>query len=75
MNVTAAASTGPGFVTVWPASLAQPTVSNLNVTFAGQNIPNLVVVPISPTGDVSLFTQGGGHLIADIAGVFITGTG
>lgn len=73
MNVTAADSTGPGFVTVWPAGQPQPVVSNLNITFAGQNIPNLVVVPISTSGAVSLYTQGGGHLVADIAGVFITG--
>ena len=73
MNVTAAESTASGFVTVWPAGQQRPVVSNLNVTFAGQNIPNLVVAPISVTGAVSLFTQGGGHLIADVAGVFITG--
>lgn len=73
VNVTAAQATGPGFVTVWPQGQAQPVVSNLNVTAIGQNIPNLVLVRTSTAGAVSIFTQGGGHLVADIAGTFITG--
>jgi hypothetical protein len=70
LNVTAAEATAAGFVTVWPTGLTQPTASNLNVTFAGQNIANLVIVPLGSAGRVSLFTQGGTHLVADVAGWF-----
>ena len=73
MNVTAAAATGPGYVTVWPSDRAQPTASNLNVTFSGQNIPNLVIEAVSPNGTVSMFTQSGSHLIADVAGYYLSG--
>jgi hypothetical protein len=70
LNVTAAQALAPGFVTVWPTGVAQPTASNLNVTFAGQNIANLVVVKLGTGGQVSLFTQSGTHLVADVAGWF-----
>ncbi len=73
LNVTAAVATAPGFVTVWPADQPKPTASNLNVTAAGQNIPNLVEVGVSAAGVVSLYSQGGTHLLADIAGYYITG--
>jgi hypothetical protein len=71
LNVTAAEATAPGFITVWPAGSTRPVVSNLNVTSAGQNIPNLVSVSVSPAGTVSLHSQGGSHLIADLAGYYV----
>ena len=70
LNVTAAQATAPGFITVWPSDQPQPTASNLNVTSTGQNIPNLVSVSVSATGTVSLYTQTGTHLVADIAGYY-----
>jgi hypothetical protein len=73
MNVTAAAATAPGFVTVWPADQSRPTASNLNVTAAGQNIANLVTVEASADGKVSLFSQSGTDLIADLAGYYLAG--
>ena len=45
--------------------------SNLNVTAAGQNIANLVTVGLSATGSISLFSSGGGHLVADVAGYYV----
>ena len=70
LNVTAASATSPGFVTVWPAGQQRPTASNLNITFAGQNIPNLVIVPVGVAGQVSLYSQSGTHLVADLLGWF-----
>ncbi|MGE0877781.1 MAG: beta strand repeat-containing protein [Acidimicrobiia bacterium] len=69
LNVTATNSTGSGYVSVWPADQTQPTVSNLNVE-ADQTIPNLVTVGVSAQGKVSLFSYGGGDLIADVAGYY-----
>lgn len=41
-------------------------MSAIRVTCAGQNIANLASVTVSSTGTVSIYTQGGTHLIADI---------
>ena len=43
--------------------------SNLNLD-AGGTRANLVIVPVSPSGEISLFTQRGAHLVADVAGWF-----
>jgi hypothetical protein len=74
MNVTATLATYPGFVTVWPSGAARPTASNLNLERPNQTIPNLVMVPVGPDGRVNIFTDGGTHLIADIAGYFTDAT-
>jgi len=66
-------ATAPGYVTVWPSGATRPTASNLNVTATGQNIPNLVSVTLSPAGAVSLYSQSGSHLIADLAGYYVSG--
>ena len=47
----------------------QPLASNLNVV-PGVNTPNLVAVKVGAGGQVCLYTQSGGHLIADISGYF-----
>ncbi len=68
LNVTITAATGPGFVTVWPSDVARPLASNLNVVSPDQTVANHVIVAVSPTGQVALYTQGGGHLVADLLG-------
>ena len=61
-------ATAPGYVTAFPGGATVPVASNLNVEAAGQTIANNVIVPVNQsTGEVSLFTQSGGHLIADVA--------
>ncbi|MEO6122472.1 MAG: hypothetical protein ABIR32_02090, partial [Ilumatobacteraceae bacterium] len=57
-------------VRVGAASAARPEASTLNVTFAGQHIANLAIVPLGADGRVSLFSQSGAHLLADVAGWF-----
>lgn len=66
MNVTVTEPELDGFVTVFPCDVGRPTASNLNYT-AGQTVPNLVTVRVSPTGTVCLFTQRTTHLVADVA--------
>jgi hypothetical protein len=44
--------------------------SNLNLSSAGQTIANLVIVPVAPSGNVTFYTSGGTHLIADVAGYY-----
>ncbi len=75
LNVTVTEATGPGFVTAWPFGRARPVASNLNVERPGQTIPNLVTVPVGTGGVISVYTQGGAHLVADVAGYFLSTPG
>ncbi len=70
LNVTATEAAGPGFVTAWPTGQARPLASNLNLTAANQTRPNSVTVPLGAGGRVSLYTQAGTHLVADVAGYY-----
>jgi len=56
MNVTAAAPTWDGYLTVWPAGAEQPTASNVNFT-GGQDVPNLVMVGLGADGSVDIFNE------------------
>lgn len=71
LNLTADNTGGAGFVSAWPAGLAQPTVSNVNVTGAGQSVANLAVVALPANGQVAMFSYGATDLIADVAGYFV----
>ncbi|MEO6411772.1 MAG: DUF1524 domain-containing protein [Pedococcus sp.] len=67
LNVTLTQASRAGYVQVYPTG--QATVgssSNLNVEYAGQTIANMVTVPIGDNGTVTLYTSGGGHLLADV---------
>lgn len=74
LNVTVAGATAPGFLTVWPTGSALPVVSNLNISVAGQDIANQVIIPVGTGGQVSFYTSGGGHVLADVAGYFTDAT-
>src|SRR5262249_54214712 len=58
LNVTVTGATASSFLTVWPTGARQPTASNLNFV-AGQTVPNLVEVGLSPNGQVTLFNAAG----------------
>ena len=73
LNVTGDQAAVDGFVTAWPTGIDRPVVSNLNLV-TGETRANLVVVPVSSDGKVSLFTSGGTDLIADVAGWFTDAT-
>jgi hypothetical protein len=70
LNVTAVDPTAAGFLTVWPQGTAMPTVSNLNFA-AGKNVPNLVTVGLSATGQVSIYANTGRvDVVADVEGYY-----
>lgn len=73
LNVTATEATVAGFVTVYPCGIPRPTASNLNLT-PGVTAANLVVSKIGAGGKVCLYTQQGGHLLADVAGYHPAGS-
>ena len=72
LNVTATATSGPGFLTVYPSGQARPLASNLNFA-AGQTAANAVVAKVGTEGQVTVFNGSGSmHLIVDVAGWFPT---
>ena len=70
LNVTATEATQAGYVSVYPAGTRRPAVSNVNLESPGQTASNLVTVKVGSTGQVSLFTSGGAHLVADVTGYY-----
>lgn len=72
LNVTLTGATGPGFVQVYPTGRAtEGSSSNLNVQTVGQTVPVLVTAPVGDGGKITLYTHGGGHLLADLSGYFL----
>jgi hypothetical protein len=69
LNITATEAARAGYVSVYPSGTRRPTVSSLNLE-AGQTAANLVTVKVGANGKVTLFTSGGTHLVADVAGYY-----
>jgi hypothetical protein len=70
LNVTAVFPTASGFLTVFPAGITMPTVSSLNFT-PGATVANLVTVPLSATGMVSIFNHAGStNVVVDVEGYY-----
>ncbi len=69
LNLTATETSGAGFVRVTPSG-STSNVSNLNVEFAGQTLPNLVTVPVSADGKIDFFSQSATHLVVDVFGYY-----
>jgi hypothetical protein len=71
VNVTAADSTAPGFITVWPTGTAMPTASTLNQR-PGIPVPNLAYLKLGSGGQLSLFNNAGStEYIVDVFGYVI----
>jgi YVTN family beta-propeller protein len=71
LTVTATASTGPGFVTVYPSGVARPLASNLNLERADQTIANMVVVGVGVGGAVEVFSSAPLELVVDVVGAWV----
>jgi len=71
MNATVTETIAPGYVSVTTAGAssdaAARATSSMNPTHSNQTLANHVVVPVSARG-FDVFTQGGGHVIADVSG-------
>jgi len=72
LNVTVTGPQGGGYITAYPAGVAQPATSNVNFD-PNQTIPNAVVAGVGPDGSVCLFTSASTHLIVDVTG-YLTGS-
>jgi hypothetical protein len=75
LNVTVTSPGTPGFLTVFPTGEPVPTTSNLNFVPA-QTVPNLVLVKVGATGNVSIFNAASTavHVVVDIQGFVTAGT-
>ncbi len=74
LNATVTNTTAASFLTLWPAGLARPTASNLNWV-AGWTRPNRVIVPISTSGQISVYNQfGSTDIVLDVSGYFTDAT-
>lgn len=70
LNVTVTDATSPSYLTVWPWGKLRPNASNLNFV-PGRAIPNMVIVPLGPNGEIGLFNSAGSaHIIVDVLGYF-----
>ena len=69
MVITSVLAAAPGYVTVWPTDKPIPVASSLNPMGADVRA-NLVIVPVSAGGQVSLFSWSQTDLLADVAGWF-----
>ncbi|MHB1486660.1 MAG: fibronectin type III domain-containing protein [Acidimicrobiales bacterium] len=68
VNVTAVTPTSPGYLSVYPSGQARPLASSLNFG-SGQTISNLVEVPLSSTGHISVFNLAGyTDVVIDVEG-------
>ncbi|MEX2627070.1 MAG: hypothetical protein WD225_09300, partial [Ilumatobacteraceae bacterium] len=67
LNLTAAAPTAAGFVSVYPCGAGPPDASNLNMV-AGADVANFVLVEPDANGRVCVTTSATTHLIADVLG-------
>jgi subtilase family serine protease len=74
-NVTVTAPAKAGNIVVYPAGGTQPTASNVNFA-ANETIPNLVIVPLSSSGQIDIFNNSGGTIeyLVDVQGYFTAGT-
>ena len=71
LNVTATNTSAAGFLTVFPSGAVRPTASNLNWV-RHETVPNLVVVAIGDSGDVTFYNGPGGtvDIVVDLEGWF-----
>jgi hypothetical protein len=72
VNVTLVSPTGPGYLTLFPASAPVPGTSTLNFS-PGRTIANSALVALGAGGGVTAFngmSAGSSHLLIDVTGYF-----
>ena len=60
-----------GYLSVYPCASGLPDVSNLNFT-NGTTIPNTVIAPVDPSGNICFYSYGKTHVLTDVSGYFPT---
>jgi hypothetical protein len=70
LNVTVVPVQSLGYLTIWPAGQAQPTVSTLN-SLDGRVKANAAITPAGTNGGVSIYVTDATQVILDIDGYFL----
>ncbi|MFE4512917.1 PKD domain-containing protein [Kitasatospora sp. NPDC056783] len=74
VNLTATQGSATSHLDVYPSAAARPSTSNVNFG-PGQDVANLVTVPVGPNGTVVIRNNSGYvHVIADVLGYFTAGS-
>ncbi len=75
VNLTGVGATMRTYVSAWPTGQARPNVSNLNIDSPNPT-PNLVTVRLGANRSIDLYNHSGAiHLLADLAGYYLPGSG
>jgi len=78
LNVTSVAPSSGGFLTVFPTGGVKPGSSNVNYTPLLTSA-NRVIVPLSASGQISIYSSAASDVVVDVSGYFTaaggTGTG
>jgi lysophospholipase L1-like esterase len=69
VNITVLDADNPGFATLHPCTTS-PDASTINFTPGPDAIANGVIVPLSPNGDICIYTSTGANFLIDLAGMF-----
>lgn len=69
-NVTVVPPASIGFLTLWPAGPARPTVSTLNSSQMGVAVSNMAIVQGGVSNNISVFSTDYTDLVLDISGYF-----
>ncbi len=72
LNITMTETVAPGWVQAIPTggTTVAGASSNVNASYPGQTVANLVIVPVGSGGRVTLAGNALGHLIVDVVGWF-----
>lgn len=71
VNLTGAATRGPGYLTLWPARAPRPGTSNVNFSRPGAVVPNHAITKITQDFGMQVFTSHGAAIIADLGGYYL----
>jgi Regulator of chromosome condensation (RCC1) repeat len=75
LNITATGATNATFLTVWPSGAPRPNASSLNV-IPDRDIANLTAMALPSDGQVRIYNDAGSvHVIVDVMGWFVEGSG
>ena len=68
LNLTGTQADAAGYITAFPGGSAIPDTSTLNLAGPGHTAANMAIVPLGPDRSISLYSDAGAHLLADITG-------
>lgn len=73
VNVTITATTGGGYLTLFPAGVPRPTASTINWYASGQTAANSLQLAVSTGRQISIYGGGTGttHVLLDVSGYYL----